>query len=439
MVNQTQRKAFVEALRNLGGSAGNGSLREALEWDEATYLAVKEDQVRAGVVIPGRGRGGSVALTGTAAQGQVPLAKLPDQEISREPAPPSKRAKSNGNGGNLGFEAELFKAADKLRGNMEPSDYKHVALGLIFLKHISDSFEAKRDRTASRLPRRRRRSRRIFRRQHLLGAAEARWSHLQANAKQPSIGKMIDEAMIAIEKRQREPQGRAAEGVCPARAQRRDARRTDRSDFRHRARPEKGEARDVLGRVYEYFLGQFAGSEGKRGGEFYTPRSVVRRDGRDDRAVQRPRVRSVLRLGRHVRAVREIRRRARRPHRRHRHLWAGVELHDVAALQDEPRRSRHRRGHQVEQRRQLSQGRTARSQGRFRSRQSAVQHLRLGRRTAARGRALEIWRSARRQRQLRLGAAHRASPFARLAWLASCWRTARCRRRRAARMRSAAR
>ena len=56
----------------------------------------------------------------------------------------SNFAKGDSNGGNLGFEAELFKAADKLRGNMEPSDYKHVALGLIFLKHISDSFEARR-------------------------------------------------------------------------------------------------------------------------------------------------------------------------------------------------------------------------------------------------------------------------------------------------------
>jgi type I restriction enzyme M protein len=105
---------------------------------------------------------------------------------------------------------------------------------------------------------------------------EARWSHLQANAKQPSIGKMIDEAMIVIEKR-----NESLKGVLP-------------KDY---ARPalnavmlgelidlisgialgqEKGKARDVLGRVYEYFLGQFAGSEGKRGGEFYTPRSVVR-------------------------------------------------------------------------------------------------------------------------------------------------------------------
>jgi type I restriction enzyme M protein len=197
----------------------------------------------------------------------------------REPAPttekpPAKRATSNG--GDLGIEAELFKAADKLRGNMEPSDYKHVALGLIFLKHISDSFEAKRAELLADYP---------------AGAEDrdeyaadnvfwvpptARWSHLQANAKQPSVGKMIDEAMIAIEK-----DNENLKGVLP-------------KDY---ARPAlnavmlgelidlisgialgqgKGEARDLLGRVYEYFLGQFAGSEGKRGGEFYTPRSVVR-------------------------------------------------------------------------------------------------------------------------------------------------------------------
>ena len=185
-------------------------------------------------------------------------------------------ARGHGNGGNLGFEADLFKAADKLRGNMEPSDYKHVALGLIFLKHISDSFEAKRDKLLADYPAGAEDPDEYAAENIFWVPKEARWSHLQAKAKQPSIGKMIDEAMIAIEKR-----NDSLKGVLP-------------KDY---ARPalnavmlgelidlisgialgqEKGEARDVLGRVYEYFLGQFAGSEGKRGGEFYTPRSVVR-------------------------------------------------------------------------------------------------------------------------------------------------------------------
>jgi type I restriction enzyme M protein len=281
MVDQTQREAFIAVLRNMGGSAGNGSLREALKWDEATYSAVKEDQVRAGAVTPGRGRGGSIALTETTAQVERTLEQLLDQDV---PATPPKRANSNGNGGDLGFEAELFKAADKLRGNMEPSDYKHVALGLIFLKHISDSFEAKRaellpeDATVPEATKvKPSEDRDEYSADNVFWVPPtARWSHLQANAKQPSIGKMIDEAMIAIEK-----DNENLKGVLP-------------KDY---ARPalnavmlgelidlisgialgqNKGEARDVLGRVYEYFLGQFAGSEGKRGGEFYTPRSVVR-------------------------------------------------------------------------------------------------------------------------------------------------------------------
>jgi type I restriction enzyme M protein len=191
-------------------------------------------------------------------------------------AAPNKSKKSNGNGGNLGFEADLFKAADKLRGNMEPSDYKHVALGLIFLKHISDSFEAKRAQLLADYPDGAEDPDEYSAENVFWVPKEARWSYLQANAKQPSIGKFIDEAMIAIEKR-----NETLKGVLP----------------KEYARPalnavmigelidlisgialgkEKGEARDVLGRAYEYFLGQFAGSEGKRGGEFYTPRSVVR-------------------------------------------------------------------------------------------------------------------------------------------------------------------
>jgi type I restriction enzyme M protein len=195
----------------------------------------------------------------------------------------SKKSK-NGDGGNLGFEAELFKAADKLRGNMEPSDYKHVALGLIFLKHISDSFEARRaalledDKTfpknAGTKPSE---DPDEYAAENVFWVPkEARWSHLQANAKQPSIGKLIDEAMIAIEKR-----NETLKGVLPKEYARPALNAVMLGELIDLVSGiplgrEKGESRDVLGRVYEYFLGQFAGSEGKRGGEFYTPRSVVR-------------------------------------------------------------------------------------------------------------------------------------------------------------------
>jgi type I restriction enzyme M protein len=179
-------------------------------------------------------------------------------------------------GADLGFEAALFKTADKLRGNMEPSDYKHVALGLIFLKHISDSFEIKRQALLAEYPEGAEDKDEYLADNIFWVPPEARWSHLQANAKQPSIGRLIDEAMIAIEK-----VNPSLNGVLP-----KDYGRPALSAVMLGELIDlisgialgegKDKARDVLGRVYEYFLGQFAGSEGKRGGEFYTPRSVVR-------------------------------------------------------------------------------------------------------------------------------------------------------------------
>ncbi|PMZ75953.1 class I SAM-dependent DNA methyltransferase [Pseudomonas sp. FW305-70] len=183
---------------------------------------------------------------------------------------------NGGNGGNLGFEANLFKAADKLRGNMEPSDYKHVALGLIFLKYISDAFEAKHKALLAEDAQAAEDKDEYLADNVFWVPKEARWSHLQASAKLPTIGTLIDDAMRAIEK-----DNESLKGVLP-------------KDY---ARPalnkvmvgelidlisgialgaESDRSKDILGRVYEYFLGQFAGAEGKRGGEFYTPRSVVR-------------------------------------------------------------------------------------------------------------------------------------------------------------------
>jgi len=182
---------------------------------------------------------------------------------------------STDNGSDLGIEASLFKTADKLRGNMEPSDYKHVALGLIFLKHISDSFELKRQLLLAEYPEDAEDPDAYLAENVFWVPADARWSHLQANAKQTTIGKLIDEAMIAIEK-----VNPTLKGVLP-----KDYGRPALSAVMLGELIDlisgialgegKDKARDLLGRVYEYFLSQFAGSEGKRGGEFYTPRSVV--------------------------------------------------------------------------------------------------------------------------------------------------------------------
>ena len=100
----------------------------------------------------------------------------------------------------LGFEAELFKTADKLRGNMEPSDYKHVALGLIFLKYISDSFEARHAELLAESAEAAEDKDEYLADNIFWVPKEGRWSHLKANAKRPEIGTLIDDAMRAIEK-----------------------------------------------------------------------------------------------------------------------------------------------------------------------------------------------------------------------------------------------
>ena len=188
----------------------------------------------------------------------------------------NKKQKASGNSANVGFEAQLFLAADKLRKNLEPSDYKHVALGLIFLKYISIAFEARRavllaEHAASAEDRDEYLSENVF-----WVPKEARWSHLQASAKQPTIGKLIDDAMTAIEKA-----NDGLKGVLPKDYNRPALDKVMLGELidlvSSIGMDQPGDkAKDFLGRVYEYFLGGFAGSEGKRGGEFYTPRSVVR-------------------------------------------------------------------------------------------------------------------------------------------------------------------
>jgi type I restriction enzyme M protein len=180
------------------------------------------------------------------------------------------------NGGDLGFEADLFKAADKLRGNMEPSDYKHIALGLIFLKYISDAFESKHSALLGESAEAAEDKDEYLADNVFWVPKEARWSHLQANAKRPTIGTLIDDAMRAIEK-----DNESLKGVLPKEYSRPALNKVMLGELIDLisgiALNEEGDrSKDILGRVYEYFLGQFAGAEGKRGGEFYTPRSVVR-------------------------------------------------------------------------------------------------------------------------------------------------------------------
>ena len=186
------------------------------------------------------------------------------------------KSNKNNNGANLGFEAQLWATADKLRGNMEPSDYKHVALGLIFLKYISDAFEAKRAELLKEELADAEDPEEYLAENVFWVPREARWSHLQANARQSSIGKIIDDAMLAIEVK-----NESLKGVLPKDYARPALNKVMLGELIDLVSgigmaEEADRSRDILGRVYEYFLGGFAGAEGKRGGEFYTPRSVVR-------------------------------------------------------------------------------------------------------------------------------------------------------------------
>ncbi len=176
---------------------------------------------------------------------------------------------------NLGFEEKLWAMADKLRGSMDASEYKHVVLGLLFLKYVSDSFEEmyaelEKEQWADPEDKDEYLAENIF-----WVPKEARWTYIKENAKKPEIGQIIDEAMIAIEK-----ENESLRGVLPKNYARPDLDKTRLGEtidmFSFRVGDKESRAKDTLGRVYEYFLGKFAAAEGKSGGEFYTPMSVVK-------------------------------------------------------------------------------------------------------------------------------------------------------------------
>ncbi|MDK2979281.1 MAG: type restriction enzyme protein [Bacteroidales bacterium] len=186
-------------------------------------------------------------------------------------------SKKKGIGTEEPLEKQLWKAADKLRKNIDAAEYKHIVLGLIFLKYISDAFEELYERLKA---------------EESLGAdpedkdeykaenvffvpLDARWNYLQSKAKQPEIGKIVDNAMDAIEK-----ENASLKGVLPKVFARQNLDPTSLGELidlvgNIALGDAKARSADVLGHVFEYFLGEFALAEGKKGGQFYTPRSVV--------------------------------------------------------------------------------------------------------------------------------------------------------------------
>jgi type I restriction enzyme M protein len=188
-------------------------------------------------------------------------------------------AKNNNN--KIGeFEKTLFKAADKLRKNMDAAEYKHIVLGLIFLKYISDSFEelyckikdGKGDFLgADPEDPDEYRAENVF-----FVPPTARWSYLYSRSKLPTIGKDIDDAMEAIEK-----ENQTLKGILPKMYARPNLDKVALGGLidligNIALGDEASKSKDLLGRVYEYFLGEFANAEGKKGGQFYTPKSIVR-------------------------------------------------------------------------------------------------------------------------------------------------------------------
>jgi len=168
--------------------------------------------------------------------------------------------------------------ADALRGSMDAAEYKHVVLGLIFLKYISDAFEEQHARlVAEQASGADPEDPDEYRAESIFWVPpEARWAHLKAQAKQPTVGRLVDDAMAGIER-----DNPSLKGVLPkdyARPSLDKTRLGQLIDLVSNIKVGDREARskDVLGRVYEYFLSQFASAEGKKGGEFYTPRCVVK-------------------------------------------------------------------------------------------------------------------------------------------------------------------
>jgi type I restriction enzyme M protein len=199
------------------------------------------------------------------------------------------RTKTNGaaaqSTANIGFEAKLWLTADKLRNNMDAAEYKHVVLGLIFLKYISDTFEEHRAKLmagqgdyagADAEDPDEYKAENVF-----WVPADARWSHLQANAKQSTIGKAVDDAMVAIERDNPRLKGVLPKDYArPGLDKQRLGELIDVIATIELTAASEGEKThrsvDLLGRVYEYFLTRFASAEGKNGGQFYTPSCVVR-------------------------------------------------------------------------------------------------------------------------------------------------------------------
>ncbi|MBP8771819.1 type I restriction-modification system subunit M [Aeromonas rivipollensis] len=285
-------QALLAAVPEDGSSIGNQALMETLKaqfsdlTDEA-FTAAREALLEQGVLRKGRGRGGALlrVLEGEAAVVAPRKAKASGRAKQVKDAPQAT--------GIEGLKKTLWATADKLRADMDAAEYKHIVLGLIFLKYISDSFAARRAELTRRfaddsdeyflydcddeLLAEELEDRDYYREVNAFWVPEgARWEGLRAHAKQADIGKRIDDALTLIE--QENPRLKGILDKRYARAQLPDGKLGELVDLVSKIGfgSDVSEARDILGQVYEYFLGEFASAEGKKGGQFYTPASIVK-------------------------------------------------------------------------------------------------------------------------------------------------------------------
>ena len=310
-------QALLAAVPLDGSSIGNQSLLERLKGQfpdltEETFWAARDALIEQGVLQKGRGRGGSV-LRAQAAGSLADQALNKARERFEPPATAevsasyvveaaaaekkSRSAKAQPETSLAAMEKTLWATADKLRANMDAAEYKHIVLGLIFLKYISDSFAGRRAELERKLLdenddyylgddalendgealNAELEDRDYYREVNVFWVPEvARWESIRAAAKQVDIGRRIDEALAAIEAEN--PKLKNILDKRYARTQLPDGKLGELVDLISTIGfgDDANKARDLLGQVYEYFLGQFASAEGKKGGQFYTPASIVK-------------------------------------------------------------------------------------------------------------------------------------------------------------------
>lgn len=235
------------------------------------------------------------------------------------------------------IEETLWESANKLRGSVEPSEYKHVVLSLIFLKYAYDRFVERRNELIAD-------GQSAFVDQAVFYNARnvfylneiSRWDYLIENAKQNDIAIKIDAALAQVEK-----DNPSLRGALPSNYY--SGLGLDRTklasllDVIGKIDTLKDKEHDLIGRVYEYFLGKFAIAEGKGKGEYYTPQNHREPDCRDDTTLPWQDIRPVLRLGRYVRAEHEVHRGSPRQPERYLGLWTRVYKHHLQTGKDESR------------------------------------------------------------------------------------------------------